>query len=503
MHAFLLHDQQMELGSILQFLDKKSILVTGGAGFLAKIFVEKVLRSQPHVKKLYLLLRAPDSSSANQRLQNEVIGKDLFKVLKQKMGANFNSFISEKVTVVAGDITCENLGIKDPNLKEEMLRDTDVIVNLAATVNFDERYDVSLYLNTFGAKHVLDFAKKCSSLKVLVQVSTAYVSGERAGLILEEPYHLGDTLNGTLGLDIEAEERLVQQKLNELRVEGASEDKIKLTMKDMGIERARMYGWPTVYVFTKAMAEMILLHYKEDIPLVIIRPTIITSTYKEPFPGWTEGIRTIDSLLVGYGKGRLTFFPGNPKSVVDVIPADMVVNAIIVSMTAHANQRSSEVPIYQVGSSVGNPMTYTLLREFAHCYFTKHPWINKEGKPVIVGKVKVLGSMASFRRYISIYYLLPLKGLELANTAFCQYFRGMYSKLHRKINFVLRLIDIYRPYLFFMGIYDDMNTEKLRIVARESEVVEMDMFYFDPKVINWEDYFMNTHCPGIVKYIFK
>ncbi|GAB4859757.1 hypothetical protein Ancab_011235 [Ancistrocladus abbreviatus] len=520
----------MELGSILQFLDKKSILVTGGAGFLAKIFVEKVLRSQPNVKKLYLLLRAPDSNSANQRLQNEVIGKDLFGVLKQKMGANFNSFISEKVTVVAGDIAYENLGIKDPNLKEEILRDIDVIVNLAATVNFDERYDVSLYLNTFGAKHVLDFAKKCSSLKVLVQVSTAYVSGERAGLILEEPYHLGDTLNGTPGLDIEAEERLVQQKLNELRAEGASEDKIKLTMKDMGIERARMYGWPTVYVFTKAMGEMILLHYKEDIPLVIIRPTIITSTYKEPFPGWTEGMRTIDSLLVGYGKGRLTFLPSNPKSVADVvsscyrfffsvcveyalpstiweideqIPADMVVNAIIVSMMAHANQQSSEVPIYQVGSSVRNPMTYTLLHEFAHRYFTKHPWINKEGKPVIVGKVKVLGSMASFRRYISIYYLLPLKCLELANTAFCQYFRGMYSKLHRKISFVLRLIDIYQPYWFFKGIYDDMNTEKLRIVARESEVVEMDMFYFDPKVINWEDYFMNTHCPGIVKYIFK
>ncbi|GAB4859755.1 hypothetical protein Ancab_011233 [Ancistrocladus abbreviatus] len=503
MHTFLPHDQQMELGSILQFLDKKSILVTGGAGFLAKIFVEKVLRSQPNVKKLYLLLRAPDSNSANQRLQNEVIGKDLFKVLKQKMGANFSSFISEKVTVVAGDITYENLGIKDPNLKEEMLRDIDVIVNLAAIVNFDERYDVSLYLNTFGAKHVLDFAKKCSSLEVLVQVSTAYVSGERAGLILEEPYHLGDTLNGTPGLDIETEERLVQQKLNELRAEGASEDKIKLTMKDMGIERARMYGWPTVYVFTKAMGEMILLHYKEDIPLVIVRPTIITSTCKEPFPGWTEGIRTIDSLLVGYGKGRLTFFPSNPKSVVDVIPADMVVNAIIVSMMAHANQRSSEAPIYQVGSSIRNPMTYTLLQEVAHRYFTKHPWINKEGKPVIVGKVKVLGSMASFRRYISIYYLLPLKGLELANTAFCQYFRGMYSKLHRKISFVQRLIDIYQPYLFFKGIYDDMNTEKLRIVARESKVVEMDMFYFDPKVINWEDYFMNTHCPGIVKYIFK
>lgn len=50
--------------------------------------------------------------------------------------------------------------------------------------------------------------------------------------------------------------------------------------------------------------------------------------------------------------------------------------------------------------------------------------------------------------------------------------------------------------------YDDMNSEKLRRAAEESGV-ESDMFYFDPKVINWEDYFMNIHIPGVVKYVFK
>nr|GFC47455.1 jojoba acyl CoA reductase-related male sterility protein [Tanacetum cinerariifolium] len=51
----------MELGSILNFLDQKTILVTGATGYLAKIFVEKILRVQPHVKKLYLLVRANDA----------------------------------------------------------------------------------------------------------------------------------------------------------------------------------------------------------------------------------------------------------------------------------------------------------------------------------------------------------------------------------------------------------------------------------------------------------
>ncbi|KAK9726978.1 hypothetical protein RND81_05G249900 [Saponaria officinalis] len=491
----------MELSSILKFLDNKVILITGGAGFLAKILAEKVLRTQPNVKKVYLLVRAADNMAASIRLQNEVLGKELFKVLKQKMGANFNSFISEKLSVIPGDITCEDMSIKDVKLKDELFRDIDVIINLAATTNFDERYDVSLYLNTFGAKYVMDFAKKCTKLKVLIQVSTAYVSGERTGLVKETPYDMGDTLNGRPGLDIEVEKKLVEDKLEELQAEETTDEIIKQTMKDMGLERAKHWGWPNVYVFTKALGEMVLIQEKGDIPLVFIRPTIVTSTFKEPFSGWVEGIRTIDSLAAAYGKGRLPFFLGDPELIVDVIPADMVVNAILVAAMAHAND-VGDVTIYQVGSSVKNPVKFTVLHEAAYQHFKHHPWVNKDGDPVIVGHVKVLGSMASFKRYLALHYLLPLKGLELANFALCQYFKGKCVDMNRKINHVMRLIEIYRPYLFFKGIYDDTNTEKLRITAKAGDV-ETELFYFDPKIIKWEDYFLNTHIPGVAKYVMK
>ncbi|KAK5802720.1 hypothetical protein PVK06_030338 [Gossypium arboreum] len=71
-----------------------------------------------------------------------------------------------------------------------MLNEVDVMVNLAATTNFDERYDVALDLNTFGAKFLANFAKKCVKLKVLDHVSTAYVLGEKTGLILENSYSM-------------------------------------------------------------------------------------------------------------------------------------------------------------------------------------------------------------------------------------------------------------------------------------------------------------------------
>jgi len=55
--------------------------------------------------------------------------------------------------------------------------------------------------------------------------------------------------------------------------------------------RATLYGWPNTYVFTKAMGEMLVETLKKNMSVIIVRPTMITSTYKEPFPGWVEGVR--------------------------------------------------------------------------------------------------------------------------------------------------------------------------------------------------------------------
>nr|GMD64627.1 alcohol-forming fatty acyl-CoA reductase-like [Ipomoea batatas] len=310
----------MELGSAIEFLENRAILVTGATGFLAKIFVEKILRVQPNVKKLYLLLRAADTMAAMQRFNSEVMAKDLFKVVKEKYGEKLNSIISEKVSVVAGDVTGENMGVKDSHMLDQMHREVDVVVNLAAITDVYERYDVAIGINTMGPTHVLEFAKKCKKLKIFLHVSTAYVSGEREGLLKETPFQMGETLNGKCGLDIDRENEIIQQTLTNLRAQNnVSDESITLAMKELGIQRARTYGWPNTYVFTKAMGEMLLGKLRDDIPLLILRPTIITSTYKEPFLVWVEGVRTIDSLALGYAKGRLTCFLGDPKTITDLI----------------------------------------------------------------------------------------------------------------------------------------------------------------------------------------
>ena len=60
-------------------------------------------------------------------------------VLRNSLGANLESFISERVTPISGDVCDENLGIKDCTLREEMWKEIDIVLNSTATTNFDER----------------------------------------------------------------------------------------------------------------------------------------------------------------------------------------------------------------------------------------------------------------------------------------------------------------------------------------------------------------------------
>jgi fatty acyl-CoA reductase len=55
--------------------------------------------------------------------------------------------------------------------------------------------------------------------------------------------------------------------------------------------RAKLFGWQDTYVFSKAMGEMLVESLRGDIPVVILRPSVVESTLADPFPGWMEGIR--------------------------------------------------------------------------------------------------------------------------------------------------------------------------------------------------------------------
>ncbi|KAI5388807.1 probable fatty acyl-CoA reductase 4 isoform X1 [Lathyrus oleraceus] len=494
----------MNSGMMQNFLKGKTILVTGTTGFLAKVFVEKILRIQPEIQKLYLLVRSSNTDLASNRLQNEVFRTDLFRLLREKLGGDFNSFISKKVVAVAGDVAIENLGIKDEKLKNVMFEEIDIIVNSAATTNFDERFDTSMGVNTMGALHVLNFAKKCHKIKLLVHISTAYVCGEAKegeSIFEEKAFKMGQSLKGTSKLDINTEVDLLEKKLDDFRAMNVDENTIKYALKDYGIERANLHGWPNTYVFTKAMGEMLLVHHKDNVSLIIIRPTMVTSTIKDPFPGWIEGLRTVDSMICAFGKGKLPCFLGHPKTVLDIMPVDLVINCVIATIVINSNQAPKSF-IYNVSSSLRNPLKISDVHNISHQYFMKTPCINKNGKLILVSKGIALKSLAAFNIYTEIKYVLPLKVLHLVNKMVCHSYQDVYDDNFKKIRMVKRLAKLYKPYVFFKAVFDDTNTENLR---RETKVYNMkdENLEFDPSSINWKDYMMNTHIPGLVKYAMK
>ncbi|CAN6438789.1 unnamed protein product [Victoria cruziana] len=489
--------------NIVQSLENKRILITGSTGFIGKILVEKILRVQPQVKRLYLLIRASDAASAERRLHTQVISKELFRVLRSKHGDEFDSFISEKLCPVAGDMAAEDLGIQETHLKEEIMKEVDIIAHLAAITSFDERYDTALNVNTLGAVRAIAFAHRCHHLQMFLHVSTAYTCGSKSGLILEKQIRMKETPKGPSNLDIDAELRLVEKELKELRRRGVEEEEETAAMRELGLKRARSFGWPNLYAFTKAMGEMLIGESRGDLPLVIIRPTIIEATLADPFPGWIEGFRTTGTLFISYARGKLKSIFANGKFPVDLVPADMVVNAMLVSMVAHSCQAGSF--IYHVGTSKQNPVTPSTMADSGYRYFSKNPLKGKDGKAISVSKFYIYTSADDFKKHMNFYCNMPLQALKLANFLLFNIFGGLLKDLTKEYRFVIHLAELYEPYLLFDGRFDDSNTDRLRTAMEGAggQVKEAGLFNFDPKSIDWEEYLTNAYFPGLVTHAMR
>ncbi|XP_073362357.1 fatty acyl-CoA reductase 2, chloroplastic-like, partial [Aegilops tauschii subsp. strangulata] len=254
------------------------------------ILIDPILRTNPDVGKIYVLIKAKDNEAAMKRLKNEVEDTELFRCLQEIHGKNYHSFVLSKQVPVVGNFREAYIGIA-PELAKEIAEEVDVIVNSAANTTFDERYDVALDINTVGPFRIMSFAQRFRRLKLFLQVSTAYVNGQRQGLILEKPFCLGDTITKGIGssdfsahqntvLDIEAEIKLAFDS----RRHSSASASVTPEMKE-----AKLYGWQDTYVFTKAMGEMVINCMRGEIPVVTIRPSVIESTWRDPFPGWMEG----------------------------------------------------------------------------------------------------------------------------------------------------------------------------------------------------------------------
>ncbi|KAB5541872.1 hypothetical protein PHYPO_G00084930 [Pangasianodon hypophthalmus] len=63
------------MACVSEFYAGKCVLITGATGFMGKVLVEKLLRSCPEVKALYLLIRTKQGQSSQQRIHTMLQSK--------------------------------------------------------------------------------------------------------------------------------------------------------------------------------------------------------------------------------------------------------------------------------------------------------------------------------------------------------------------------------------------------------------------------------------------
>ncbi|KAF8114728.1 hypothetical protein N665_0034s0067 [Sinapis alba] len=472
---------------IVRFLKGKTYLLTGATGFLGKVLIEKLLRVSPEIGKILILIKSKDQESANKRLYDEIISSDLFNHLKKMHGSSYEAFMNSKLIPILGDIGEDNLGIES-EIAAKISCEIDIVISCAGRTTFDDRYDLALNVNALGPGRLLSFAKSCNKLKLFLHFSTAYVTGKKEGTILETPLCIGENI--TSDLNIEHELKLASEAVRKLQ--GSGEIK---KLKELGIQRAQHYGWENTYTFTKAMGESLIQTMREDVPVVIIRPSIIESSYKEPFPGWLQGIRMTDPMILAYGKGQISGFWGDSQSFVDIIPVDMVVNATIAAMAKHGCG-NSELKVYNVtSSSHAHPLRAGEFMDLAYQHLCDFPLT-----VIDLARWTFHSSLDGFTSSVFDIIAKQERGTKNEGGEAEESHTTLSVKGKRILDYFVSLARTYEPYTFFQARFDDTNTRSL---IQEMSMEEIDMFEFDIKSIDWEHYIVNVHLPGLKRESLK
>jgi HAD superfamily hydrolase (TIGR01490 family) len=505
---------------IAEALKGKTILVTGSTGFLGKSIVEKCLRSIPDVGRINLAIRSSARRPAAERLEREVLSSPAFKRLKEERGEEaFAKLVKEKLEVVEIDLGRDGLGLSESG--RERLRGCDIVIHSAAAVEFDNPADLSAQTNLLGAARMVEALKASGARPHLVHISTAYVGGMLRGLVREEApldpglnwRHEAEVLANLRG-PVEEESRR-PEILNRLGREArsrmgpagvpavarATERLRDRWVKDRLVERGRVHaramGFSDIYSFTKAMAEHAVVELHGDIPLSIVRPSIIESALDEPFPGWLEGFRMAEPLILAFGRGILRDFSGLPDSVLDIIPADYVVNTVL---AVAANPPADTKPrVYHAASGTRNPLRFRGMTDAAARYFGKYPLRDRYGQAIgtpnwtyptreeLATRAKTALRFVEAAQWVVERLPLGASVAELSDDL-----NAERERLERGVN----LIQLYGVYTEVDCIFDTRN---LMSIWEKVPDAERKTFPFDAALYDWEHYFQDVHFPTVVR----
>ncbi|XP_029168438.1 fatty acyl-CoA reductase 1-like isoform X2 [Nylanderia fulva] len=287
--------------SITSFYAGQSIFLTGATGFMGKVCMEKILRSCPDVREVFILMRPKKEQSINERLE-QILKLPLFDKLRKEQPSNL-----KKIIPLFGDVSKENLGLSAAD-REMLVERVTIIIHAAASVRFNDSLKYAIFINTRSTRDICILAQDMKNLLALVYVSTAYA-------------HINNSV---------IEEKIYPPVADWRKMIKAAES---LDEHILNVFTAKcLECFPNTYIFSKNLAESVIADYSSSLPCAIVRPSIVSNTLNDPFPGWIDNLNGIVGILVGGGKGVLRVFKTNKHLRPDVMPVDVAIKWLIITV---------------------------------------------------------------------------------------------------------------------------------------------------------------------------
>jgi thioester reductase-like protein len=197
-------------------------------------------------------------------------------LVEPRMAARARELAPDGVDVQPGDITDPALGL-DARTYDRLAGEVVRVFHLAALYDLAVGAEAAERVNVAGTQHVVDFCRRASQLERHHYISTAYVAGQRSGLVLEDDLAAGQTFKN-------------------------------------------------FYESTKFAAEVVVRASMDDVPTTIYRPAIVVGDSQtgetQKFDGPYYLLRSMGSPFgasLQIGRGDAAF---------NVVPVDFVIDAI-------------------------------------------------------------------------------------------------------------------------------------------------------------------------------
>ncbi|XP_041852894.1 fatty acyl-CoA reductase 1 isoform X1 [Melanotaenia boesemani] len=448
--------------NIPEYYAGKNVLISGATGFMGKVLLEKLLRSCPEIGAVYVMVRSKAGQSPQARVADMTNCK-LFERLQSEQPD-----FAEKIIAVKSDLTYPELDLSKED-QSVLAENVNIVFHCAATIRFNEPLKDAMQLNVLATQKMLALAHRMKHLDIFIHISTAYAHCDRE--VIEEVVYPPPVdyrkLIDTLGW---MDDDLVSA----------------LTPKLIG-ER------PNTYTYTKALAEYLVQQEAGDLNVAIVRPSIVGASWKEPFPGWIDNFNGPSGIFIAAGKGILRTMRASNDAVADLVPVDVVINAMLAAAWYCGSQRlnrSKNILVYNCTTGGINPFHWGEVENCINMTFKTNPLEQAFRRP----NVNLRSNPFTNQYWTTVSHTLP----ALLYDGYLM----LAGQRPRMMKTITRLHKAMMVLEYFTSNSWMWNTDNMAMLLAQMSPEDKKVFNFDVRQLHWAEY-MENYCMGTKKYVLN